>query len=150
MEVEQEETRPDVIPGLEIILDDDDDESEKDKNEEKSEAEEVLIEESDESKAVSEEPKENTNEAEEEEDEGDDDDVILNEVAPIKIVVDDDDDYPETHEHFDVPKFKSEKMDTSEMDDGFVDVSEGLFSLKNGGQIKIKAEPVDPGTRFEI
>nr|CAH7763637.1 unnamed protein product [Callosobruchus chinensis] len=126
------------IPGLEIVnLDDDDDEE----VEEASSKPEVVSVESDESKNANTEAEE-SQPPPEPEDDGDDDDVILNEVAPIKIVVDDDD---EDDDFVPTDNDKDEgaiKIKEEELDDGFVEVS-GLVSLQNGGQIKIKAEPVD-------
>ncbi|CAH1974031.1 unnamed protein product [Acanthoscelides obtectus] len=126
----------DNIPGLEIVnLDDDDDEEEV-----ASSKPEVVSLESDESKNATVEAEESQPSPEPEEDDGDDDDVILNEVAPIKIVVDDDDDddyVPANGSSQGVIRIKEEQID-----DGFVEVS-GLVSLQNGGQIKIKAEPID-------
>ncbi|XP_018565201.1 uncharacterized protein LOC108906445 isoform X2 [Anoplophora glabripennis] len=130
-ESKEEKTEELTIPGLEIVIDDDEEESQNNSEE----PTEVVSVESDESKLQPEEAKEESQDVPEE----DDDDVILNEVAPIKIVVDDDDDdlkdEPSTSEDV---KVKEEKLD-----DGFVEVA-GLVSLQNGGQIKIKAEPVDP------
>lgn len=100
--------------------------------------------ESDESKTIVEDPEESQEPLQ---DEDDDDDVILNEVAPIKIVVDDDDEEYNPEEPIEnLVNIKKEKMD--KVDDGFVEVS-GLVSLQNGGQIKIKAEPIDPGERSQ-
>ncbi|KAJ8919283.1 hypothetical protein NQ315_003867 [Exocentrus adspersus] len=128
----EEKTEDLNIPGLEIIIDDEEDEP----GNNFEEITEVVSLESDESKLQTEEEKEESQTAPEE----DDDDVILNEVAPIKIVVDDDDDdvMKDESESSDVIKVKEEKLD-----DGFVEVA-GLISLQNGGQIKIKAEPLDP------
>ncbi|KAJ8971726.1 hypothetical protein NQ317_002556 [Molorchus minor] len=126
---EEENTVKSPIPGLEIIIDDDDVETEKDG----FETAEVVSLESDESKSQNEPTKE-------EYQEGEDDDVILNEIAPIKIVVDDDDDENQenSQDDQDAIRIKEEKLD-----DGFLEVA-GLVSLQDGGQIKIKAEPVDP------
>lgn len=135
-----EEPKPEepTIPGLEIIIDDDDEEP---LSPALSDVPEVVSLESDESKTVGADQEESQEAPPEEEE--DDDDVILNEVAPIKIVVDDDDEEYNPEEPIEnLVKIKKEKVD--KMDDGFVEVS-GLVSLQNGGQIKIKAEPVDPG-----
>lgn len=137
-----EENKPEepTIPGLEIIIDDDDEEPQSPAI---SETPEVVSLESDESKILLEEPEESQEPLPEEKEEDDDDDVILNEVAPIKIVVDDDDEEYNPEEPIEnLVKIKKEKVD--KVDDGFVEVS-GLVSLQNGGQIKIKAEPIDPG-----
>lgn len=142
--VEENKLEEPNIPGLEIIIDDDDEEPQ---SPALSEPPEVVSLESDESKTVLE-----TEESQEplpNEDDDDDDDVILNEVAPIKIVVDDDDEEYNPEEPIEnLVKIKKEKVDKDKMDDGFVEVS-GLVSLQNGGQIKIKAEPIDPG-KLEI
>ncbi|KAJ8927145.1 hypothetical protein NQ314_020418 [Rhamnusium bicolor] len=128
--IEEEESRDSAIPGLEIIIDDDDDSQPNDS----VEPAEVVSLESDESKPQTEETKEESQEPPEE-----DDDVILNEIAPIKIIVDDDDD---DNQEF-VPNVnQSVKIKEEKLDDGFVEVA-GLVSLQNGGQIKIKAEPID-------
>jgi pre-mRNA cleavage complex 2 protein Pcf11 len=144
IEEEEEETKEKTeeqnIPGLEIILDDDDEEEQAEQPEE-----EVVIDESDESKPpndestkVVEEPEKEENEENKEED---DDDVIINEVVPEKIEVDDDREYADT--------VASElPIKVEQIDDGFMDVEEGLIKIKNGGQIKIKSEPLDPGTLF--
>ncbi|KAJ8944028.1 hypothetical protein NQ318_021744 [Aromia moschata] len=128
--VAEEKPEESTIPGLEIIIDDDEDESQKNNSPDTAE---IVSLESDESKTQ-------TEVAKGENQDGDDDDVILNEVAPIKIVVDDDDDENQENnpEISDSVKIKEEKLD-----DGFLEVA-GLVSLQNGGQIKIKAEPVDP------
>ncbi|XP_064215104.1 pre-mRNA cleavage complex 2 protein Pcf11 isoform X1 [Tribolium castaneum] len=130
-EPEPEETKIEEanIPGLEIILDDDDEEEEE---EGKFKDEEVIIEESDESKPSNELKEENENE-----EDGEDDDVIIHEVVPEKIEVDDDKEY-DTLPPSDVP------IKVEQIDDGFMDVEEGLIKIKNGGQIKIKSEPIDP------
>ncbi|XP_063927873.1 uncharacterized protein LOC135141017 isoform X2 [Zophobas morio] len=123
----KEKTEELNIPGLEIILDDDDDEEPKE--------EEVVIDESDESKPSNEEAKE---EPEEDEDDDDDDDVIIHEVVPEKIEVDDDKEYTDS-----LPSELPIKVE--QIDDGFMDVEEGLMKIKNGGgHIKIKSEPIDP------
>lgn len=133
-ESKEEKTDELTIPGLEIVIDDDEEESQNNSEE----PAEVVSLESDESKIQLEESKEDSQDVPEENE--DDDDVILNEIAPIKIVVDDDDDdlKDETSTNESI-KIKEEKLD-----DGFVEVA-GLVSLQNGGQIKIKAEPIDPG-----
>lgn len=140
-----EESKPEepTIPGFEIVIDDDDDEPH---SPTPSDAPEVVSLESDESKPLADDQEESQDLLPEED--GDDDDVILNEVAPIKIVVDDDDEEYNPEEPIEnMVKIKKEKVD--KLDDGFVEVS-GLVSLQNGGQIKIKAEPVDPGKSFTI
>lgn len=58
---------------------------------------------------------------------------------------DDDEEYNPEEPIENLVRVKKEKVDKA--DDGFVEVS-GLVSLQNGGQIKIKAEPVDPGNYF--
>lgn len=137
--VEENKSEESTIPGLEIIIDDDDDDDHPSPT--PSETAEIVSLESDESKAVG------VDQDESQElpidDDGDDDDVILNEVAPIKIVLDDDDEEYNPEEPIEnLVKIKKEKVD--KVDDGFVEVS-GLVSLQNGGQIKIKAEPIDAG-----
>jgi pre-mRNA cleavage complex 2 protein Pcf11 len=144
IEEEEEETKEKTeeqnIPGLEIILDDDDEEEQAEQPEE-----EVVIDESDESKPPNDESTKVVDEPEKEENEEnkeeDDDDVIINEVVPEKIEVDDDREYADT--------VASElPIKVEQIDDGFMDVEEGLIKIKNGGQIKIKSEPLDPGTLF--
>ncbi|XP_044254626.1 pre-mRNA cleavage complex 2 protein Pcf11 [Tribolium madens] len=139
-EPEPEETKEKIeeanIPGLEIILDDDDEEEEEEKY---KEDEEVIIEESDESKPSNEEIKE---ENENQEEDGEDDDVIIHEVVPEKIEVDDDKEYADS-----LPSDTPIKVE--QIDDGFMDVEEGLIKIKNGGQIKIKSEPIDPDEMLE-
>ncbi|RZC34227.1 pre-mRNA cleavage complex 2 protein Pcf11, partial [Asbolus verrucosus] len=125
----KEKTEDQNIPGLEIILDDDDEE------EQEHQDEEVLIEESDDSKQSQEEPK--AEESETKQDNEDDDDVIINEVVPEKIEVDDDKEYTDS-----IPSDLPVKVE--QIDDGFMDVEEGLMKIKSGGQIKIKSEPLDP------
>lgn len=127
----KEKTEETTIPGLEIILDDDDEEEDLEKQ--NQEEEEVVIEESDESKPSNEE------EVTEKQEDGDDDDVIINEVVPEKIEVDDDKEYTDSSLPSDVT------VKVEQIDDGFMDVEEGLIKIKNGGQIKIKSEPIDPG-----
>lgn len=136
--VEENKSEESAIPGLEIIIDDDDDDIPISPT--PSDAPEIVSLESDESKALGGEQDESQEPPPEEDD---DDDVILNEVAPIKIVVDDDDEEYNPEEPIEnLVRIKKEKVDKA--DDGFVEVS-GLVSLQNGGQIKIKAEPIDPG-----
>lgn len=122
------------IPGLEIVLDDDEEEEDA----VKSEQEETLQEEKPAAEEEEEEETENINEEE-------DDDVILNEVAPERIVLDDDDDDNEERSEYEpIVKVKVEPID-----DGFMDV-DGVVKVKKDGEIKIKAEPKDPGKFFNF
>lgn len=144
--VEENNLEEPSIPGLEIIIDDDDDDDQPSPMSQ-SEIPEIVSLESDESKAVGGEQEESQEALAVEEEDGDDDDVILNEIAPIKIILEDDDEEYNPEEPIEnLVKVKREKLDK---DDGFVEVS-GLVSLQNGGQIKIKAEPVDPGKDFYL
>lgn len=129
------------IPGLEIILDDDDDDEEEQRNQESNDIpDEVIIDESDDSKPATEEEAAKIDELTSQgDDDDDDDDVIINEIVPEKIEVDDD------REYLDSPSMEL-PVKIEQIDDGFVDVEEGLITIKTGNQIKIKSEPVDPGT----
>ncbi|XP_074026101.1 uncharacterized protein [Leptinotarsa decemlineata] len=130
----QEET---TIPGLEIVLDVDDEDE--DNNEVDTEPAGVVSAESDESKQVEDE-NDKTEQPLGEGGDDDNDDVILNEVAPIVIVVDDD---AEIRLDSTVSEMNdNSKVNGDSIDDGFVEIS-CLVSLKNGKQMKIKAEPVD-------
>lgn len=140
-EEEKEETNvQSQIPGIEIVLDDDE---EAEKTEEI--VDEVILDESDESKLT------NTDEKKEEqvEYEDEDDDVIIKEETIEQIVLDDDDDKIEDEEYSSTSSpastvVLSPKEQVEVIDDGFVDVNEGLLMLQNGG-VKVKTEPIDDG-----
>ena len=116
---------------IEIVIDDDDAEKVADVSE-KMKDESVLL-------------KEPLNEEEEE-----DDDVILNEVAPEKIDLVDDD--CKDDEIIDTSSNNSMQMIVKEepLDDGFMDVEDGVIKVKGMGEIKIKSEPFDPGMSIKI
>lgn len=141
--------KSDTIPGLAIVLDDDEEETNKTEEEINRTEDEVLIDESDESnKLVTEDISEKI-EADESSQENEpkiddyvdeDDDVIIKEEKIEKIILDDDDDIEEEGMICRKPAVSR----PPEIDDGFVDVGEGLLILQNGASIKIKQEPIDP------
>ncbi|XP_018319947.1 uncharacterized protein LOC108733341 [Agrilus planipennis] len=137
-----EEESKDNIPGLEVseepvVLDDDELEVIEDTGSADYEKEQTKEEPSE----LKEEDVEKQEENAEEED--DDDDVIIHEVIPEKIVVDDDDD-----EELPLEEISAEKkpivVKEEIIDDGFVDVENGILQIKSAGTVKIKSEPIDP------
>ncbi|KAL3266670.1 hypothetical protein HHI36_010832 [Cryptolaemus montrouzieri] len=135
-----------TIPGIEIVLDDDDE------IEKTEEIDEVILDESDESKQANddkkEEPEEHLDHVEDDDDD-DDDDVIIKEETIEQIILDDDDDKMDEEETQLSSKSSSQsqsprsKEAVEVIDDGFMDVSEGLLMLQNGMPIKVKTEPID-------
>ncbi|KAK9886971.1 hypothetical protein WA026_019229 [Henosepilachna vigintioctopunctata] len=134
----QENTELNKIPGIEIVLDDDED---MEKTEEV--VDEVILDESDESEKKEDEMQKTEEYIDE------DDDVIIKEETIEQIILDDDDDKPDEEQPqlspktFTPPESPKTKEVAEIIDDGFVDVNEGLLMLKNGGPIKVKSEPID-------
>ncbi|XP_044747755.1 uncharacterized protein LOC123308987 isoform X2 [Coccinella septempunctata] len=144
IEDKQDTNEVEQIPGIEIVLDDDE---ETEKTEEV--VDEVILDESDESKLTnSDEKKEEPMEYEDE-----DDDVIIKEETIEQIILDDDDD-KQDDEEFSQPSppepSPSPKEPAEVIDDGFVDVNEGLLMLQNGGPVKVKSEPIDDGYMMDV
>lgn len=119
----------------EIVIDDDDEDNAQVKN---AESEVSVEKEENESEQVTPPPPE--------EEEDDDDDVIINEVVPEKIILDDDDGNDEEYvPSAIVPKPVNIIVKQEPIDDGFVDVGEGILKFDN---ITIKTEPLDTGNLF--
>ncbi|XP_045478783.1 uncharacterized protein LOC123683864 isoform X2 [Harmonia axyridis] len=138
------------IPGIEIVLDDEDEDMEK------PEENEVILDESDESKLTTCEEK---TEEQPTEYEDEDDDVIIKEETIEQIILDDDDEKMEDDEEVSQSSVPASSRGSSPImkepaaeviDDGFVDVNEGLLMLQNGGgPVKVKSEPIDDGYMAE-
>lgn len=77
--------------------------------------------------------------------EEEDDDVIIHEVVPEKIILDDDDG-KDDYTYYE-PTLSSVKKETVE-DDGFMDVEDGILKSETFENVRIKSEPIDPGTIY--